>query len=90
MEVTLNIYASEFSILAELSHLLTTLQNICSMADGKLPLARHLHPNVTRHCIIWMQGTCWHFRALHGYRSNVWAHDRYNCEGPISVGRVPS
>jgi hypothetical protein len=58
------------------------------MADGKLPLACDLHPNVTRHRIIWVQGPCWHIRALHGCRSNVWAHGRYTGEGPLSVSRT--
>ena len=60
------------------------------MADGKLPLAGDLHPNVTRHCVIWVQGARWHFRALHGYRSNIWAHGRYTCEGPLSVSLATS
>jgi hypothetical protein len=58
------------------------------MADGKLPLACDLPPNVTRHCIVRVQGSCWHFRALHGCRSNVWAHGRYTGESPLSVSRA--
>jgi hypothetical protein len=60
------------------------------MADGKLPFARDVHSNVARHRIIWMQGSRWDFCALHGYRSNIWPHGRYNCEGPLSVRRISS
>jgi len=60
------------------------------MADGKLPFARDVHPNVARHCIIWMQGPRWDFCALHGYRSNFWPHGRYSCEGTLSVRRFSS
>ena len=60
------------------------------MADGKLPFARNVHPNVARYCILWMQGSRWYFCALHGYRCNFWPHGRHNREGPLSVRRVPS
>ena len=58
------------------------------MADGKLPLACNLHPNVTRHRIIWVQGSCWHIRALYGCWGNVWAHGRYTGENPLSVSHA--
>jgi hypothetical protein len=55
------------------------------MADGKLPFTCDVHPHVTCHCFIRMQGAMRDFCALHGYRSNVWPHGRYSREGPISV-----
>ena len=74
----------------ELHRLLATVQNICSVADGQLPLACDLHPNITCHHIVWVQGSCGHFRALHGCRSHVWAHGRYTREGPLPVSRDTS
>jgi hypothetical protein len=62
-----------------------TPQNIRSMADGKLSFACDIHSNVTRYCVVWMQSSLRYLRTLHGNRSNVWAHDRHHCEGPLSV-----
>jgi hypothetical protein len=60
------------------------------MADGELPFARDVHQDIACHCIIWMQGALWDFRAFHGYRCIVWPHGRYTREGPLSVRRVPT
>jgi hypothetical protein len=59
------------------------------MADGKLPFACDVHPNVTRHCIIRMQGSLWDFRSFHGYRGSIWPYGRYTREGSLSVRRIP-
>ena len=59
------------------------------MAYGKLASACNVYSDFARHCVIRMQGPCWYFRSLDGYRSNLWAHGGYHCEGAVQVCRPP-
>ena len=59
------------------------------MAYGELASARNVYSDFARHCVIRMQGPCWYFCALDGYRSNLWAHGGYYCEGTVQVCRPP-
>ncbi len=58
------------------------------MAHGELASAGDVYSDFARHRVIRMQGPCWHFRTLDGYRSNLWTHGRCCCEGTVQVCRT--
>ena len=58
------------------------------MAHGELASACDVYSDFARRRVIRMQGPCWYFCTFDGYRSNVWAHGRYYCEGAIQVCRT--
>ena len=58
------------------------------MAHGELASACDFYSDFARHRVIRMQGSCWYFRTLDGYWSNLWAHGRYYRESTVQVRRT--
>jgi hypothetical protein len=58
------------------------------MAHGELASACDVYSDFARRRVIRMQGPCWYFRTLDGYRSDLWTHGRYYCEGTVQVCRT--